>query len=51
MGALRRRANAFALEILKAQIKAADGLLDGMVIWGDVAYRKDMLFSPNYWRK
>ena len=35
----------------KAQIKAADGLLDGMVIWGDVAYRKTLFFSPNYWRK
>ena len=31
---------------LKAQIKAADGLLDGMVIWGDVACKKGMLFSP-----
>lgn len=41
----------FAVELAKAQIKAADGLLDGMVIWGDVAYRKDMLFSPEYWRK
>jgi uroporphyrinogen decarboxylase len=45
------RINEFALEVTKAQIKAADGLLDGMVIWGDVAYRKDMFFSPDYWRK
>ncbi|MFC1693537.1 uroporphyrinogen decarboxylase family protein [Candidatus Latescibacterota bacterium] len=45
------RVNEFNLEITKAQIKAADGLLDGMVIWGDVAYRKDMLFSPDFWRK
>ena len=22
-----------------------------MVIWGDVAYRKGCLFSPEYWRK
>ena len=22
-----------------------------MVIWGDVAYRKDVFFSPDYWRK
>jgi uroporphyrinogen-III decarboxylase len=36
---------------LKAQIKAADGLIDGMVIWGDIAYRKDMFFSPDYWRR
>ena len=45
------RANAFALEITRAQIKAAAGLLDGMVIWGDVAYKKDVFFSPRYWRK
>ncbi|RME80254.1 MAG: hypothetical protein D6775_16685 [Caldilineae bacterium] len=40
----------FAIEILKAQIAAADGLLDGMVIWGDVAYKKDLFFSPDWWR-
>jgi uroporphyrinogen decarboxylase len=45
------RINEFAVEVTKAQIKAADGLLDGMVIWGDVAYRKDLFFSPDYWRK
>jgi len=45
------RLGAFALELAKAQIKAAGGLLDGLVIWGDVAYRKDLLFSPEYWRK
>ncbi|HYW41968.1 MAG TPA: uroporphyrinogen decarboxylase family protein [Bryobacteraceae bacterium] len=44
------RINQFALEIVKAQIKAADGLLDGMVIWGDVAYKKGMMFSPAFWR-
>ncbi len=41
----------FSLGIAEAQIKAADGMLDGMVIWGDVAYRRDLLFSPVYWRK
>jgi uroporphyrinogen decarboxylase len=41
----------FDLGITEAQIKAADGLLDGMVIWGDVAYTRDLLFSPDYWRK
>jgi uroporphyrinogen-III decarboxylase len=46
-----KRINEFSLELTKAQIKAADGLLDGMVVWGDVAYKKDMLFSPAYWRK
>lgn len=45
------RANSFAFELTKAQIKAADGKLDGMVIWGDIAYTKDMLFSPEYWRQ
>ena len=45
------RIHAFTLEIVKAQIAAADGRLDGMVIWGDVAYKKGMLFSPDFWRK
>jgi hypothetical protein len=45
------RANAFALDILKGQIRAAGGMLDGMVSWGDVAYKKGMLFSPDFWRK
>lgn len=40
----------FYLDICKAQIEAADGLLDGMVIWGDVAYKNSMFFDPNYWR-
>ena len=50
-GRIMERTNQFALEITKAQIEAAGGLLDGMVIWGDVAYTKDMFFSPDYWRK
>lgn len=45
------RIHEFNLNICKAQIKAADGHLDGMVIWGDVAYKKDIFFSPDYWRK
>jgi uroporphyrinogen decarboxylase len=45
------RINEYSLELTKAQIKAAGGLLDGMVIWGDVAYRNDMFFSPDYWRQ
>ena len=51
LGRFVERTNEFALEMLKAQIKAAAGLLDGMVIWGDIAYKKDMFFSPDYWRK
>jgi hypothetical protein len=45
------RIGAFSVELTRAQIKAAGGLLDGMVIWGDVAYRKDLFFSPDYWRR
>ena len=40
----------FYLDCTKAQIAAANGLLDGFVIWGDVAYRQNMLFDPEYWR-
>ncbi len=50
-GRFVERTNAFALECLRAQIQAADGLLDGIVIWGDIAYTKDMFFSPAYWRR
>ncbi len=45
------RINEFELELADAQIKAAGGLLDGMMIGGDVAYTKAMFFSPTYWRK
>jgi len=44
------RIGEFAVELTQAQIEAAGGLLDGMVIWGDVAYRKDLFFAPDYWR-
>lgn len=44
------RINAFALQIVRAQMKAAGGMLDGMVIWGDVACKQGMLFSPGFWR-
>jgi len=45
------RIHEFSLELAKAQIRAAGGMLDGMVIWGDVAYKRGMLFSPDYWRR
>jgi uroporphyrinogen decarboxylase len=45
------RLHEFNLGITEAQIKAADGMLDGMVIWGDVAFTKDTFFPPDYWRK
>lgn len=51
LGAQIERVGRFCIELAKAQIQAAGGLLDGMVVWGDVAYRKCMLFSPLYWRK
>jgi uroporphyrinogen decarboxylase len=45
------RIGRFYLDCMKAQIEAAGGLLDGMVIWGDVAYKQTMLFDPEYWRE
>ena len=50
LGECINRIGQFYLDCLKAQISAADGLLDGMVIWGDVAYSQTMLFDPEYWR-
>ena len=41
----------FVLGLTKAQIDAAGGRLDGMIIWGDVAYVKDLFFSPAVWRR
>ncbi len=41
----------FYSRCMEASIEAAGGMLDGMVIWGDVAYRNNMFFSPDYWRK
>jgi hypothetical protein len=51
VGHFVERINAFALEIVRAQIQAAEGLLGGMVIWGDVAYKRGPFFSPDYWRR
>jgi uroporphyrinogen-III decarboxylase len=51
LGRFVERLGAFLIELTKAQIKAAAGRLDGMVIWGDVAYVNGMLFSPDYWRR
>ena len=41
----------FLYKICEEQIRIADGLLSGMLIWGDVAYVNAMLFSPDHWRK
>ena len=51
LGQIIERIGEFVLGITRAQIGAADGTLDGMVIWGDVAYTRDMFFSPQYWRR
>jgi len=49
-GKCLNRIGQFYLDCTKAQIEAADGLIDGMVIWGDVAYKENMFFHPDYWR-
>jgi len=51
MGVVINRIGAHSLECAKAAIDAGHGLLDGFVIWGDVAYKKGMFFSPAYWRE
>ena len=51
MGKVIARIGQFYLDCAKAQIDAADGLLDGFVIWGDVAYKNNMFFSPDFWRQ
>jgi len=51
MGAVINRIGAHHVAMAKAEIAAGAGLLDGFVIWGDVAYKKSMLFSPVYWRE
>jgi len=50
LGRFIERLGRFVIELTRAQIRAAGGLLDGMVIWGDVAYVNGMLFSPDFWR-
>jgi len=44
------RIGEFYYQCAKAAIEATEGLLDGFVIWGDVAYRENLFFSPDYWR-
>jgi hypothetical protein len=51
MGEVIHRIGAFYLELAKAEIKAGAGLLDGFVIWGDVAYKQSTFMSPTYWRE
>ncbi|MDH7503979.1 MAG: uroporphyrinogen decarboxylase family protein [Verrucomicrobiota bacterium] len=51
MGAVINRIGAYYVEMARAELEAADGLLDGFVIWGDVAYKKSTFMSPAYWRQ
>ena len=51
MGDVINRIGAHYLECVRAEMDAGRGLLDGFVIWGDVAYKRGMFFSPNYWRE
>jgi len=45
------RIGEFMLALCRAQIEAGRGRLCGMYIWGDVAYRRGMLFNPRLWRE
>ena len=45
------RLGEFLLSFARAEIAAGKGRLAGMYIWGDVAYRNGMLFSPKRWRE
>jgi uroporphyrinogen decarboxylase len=51
LGQCINRIGEFYLKSAKAEISAAEGLLDGFVIWGDVAYTRSLLFDPAYWRE
>jgi len=51
LGKCINRIGQFYLDCVKAALQAAGGLLDGFVIWGDVAYKRGMFFSPDYWRE
>lgn len=51
MGAVIGCVGAHYLECAEAAIDAGAGLLDGFVIWGDVAYKKSTFVSPAYWRE
>jgi len=45
------RVGQFLLRFADAQIKAGAGRLNGMYIWGDVAYGRGMFFNPQLWRE
>ena len=41
----------FLVGIVEGQVNATKGKLNGLYIWGDIAYDHGMLFSPEYWRQ
>ncbi len=45
------RVGEWLLAFTRAQIVAGTGRLSGMMIYGDVAYRRGMLFNPKRWRE
>jgi uroporphyrinogen decarboxylase len=45
------RVGRWLLALTAAEIEAGRGRLSGMYIYGDVAYRRCMLFSPKRWRE
>jgi uroporphyrinogen decarboxylase len=49
--AFANRVGEWLLALTRAEIKAARGRLAGMYIYGDVAYRRCMLFNPKRWRE
>jgi len=51
LGRFIERVGDFLVGIAEGQIEAARGKLSGMYVWGDIAYVKGMLFSPNLWRR
>ncbi|MEF8916928.1 MAG: uroporphyrinogen decarboxylase family protein [Candidatus Bipolaricaulota bacterium] len=44
------RATDFMIEVGKQQLERVEEL-DGLVIWGDMAYDKGMFYSPDHWRE
>lgn len=50
MGEVINRIGAHYAACAVASMDAAEGLLDGFVLWGDVAYKAGMFFAPDYWR-
>jgi hypothetical protein len=51
LAAFINRIGEFQLALARAEITAAKGRICGLYIWGDVAYRNGMFFSPRIWRE